>query len=103
MIAAKRLPPIDDRIRQAFADYFETLALLREYAAERQHPFELAVLACTRLDSLANLATSRKEQEKAFPYFMEQYSGQKNFLQKVVVPNPVLISCPISRDATGNY
>jgi hypothetical protein len=87
VIASKRLPPIDDRIRQAFADYFETLALLREYAVERRHPLELAVLACARLDSLANLATSRKEQEETFPYFMEQYSGQKNLLQKVAIPN----------------
>jgi hypothetical protein len=85
-MAVKR-PSINDRITEAFVDYFDTLALIRRYLAERRHPVELAILACVRLDSLANLALSGKTQRERFVHFIEDYSGQKGKLQSVAVPN----------------
>jgi hypothetical protein len=78
---------IEGRIREAFEDYSETLALVRTYAAAKQHPVELAILVCARLDSLANLAGLGRTQHDKFERFVEEYSGQKSLLQKVAVPN----------------
>jgi len=78
---------IDDRIREALADYFDTLTLIKTYLGERKHPVELAILACVRLDSLANLTLSGKTQRERFTHFVEDYSGQKDRLKRVAVPN----------------
>src|SRR5262245_36932396 len=67
-MAKPRIPPIEERIREAFQDYSDTLALVREYAARRQHPVELGILVCARLDSLANLAgLGRTQSERSAP------------------------------------
>lgn len=86
-VAKSRRPPIEDRIQEVFQDYFFTLALVREYATARQHPVELAILVCARLDSLANLAGLGKTQSDRFRRFLEEYSGQKSLLQKIAIPN----------------
>jgi hypothetical protein len=86
-MARSRRLPIEDRIREVFDDYAHTLALVQEYAARRQHPVELAILVCARLDSLANLAGPGKTQRDRFSQFIKDYSGQKSLLQKVAVPN----------------
>jgi hypothetical protein len=79
--------PIEDRIRTAFNDYFDALKLIREYSTTRRHPVELATLACTRLDSLANLAFTRGAQRDRFVRFTETYSGRKSQLERIAIPN----------------
>jgi hypothetical protein len=86
-VAKPRRPPIEDRIREAFEDYSATLNLVREYAAARQHPAELGILACARLDSLANLAGLGGTQSERFRHFLEEYSDQKSLLQQIAIPN----------------
>jgi hypothetical protein len=86
-VAKTRRSPIEDRIQEVFRDYSDTLTLVREYATARQHPVELGILVCARLDSLANLAGLGKTQPDRFRRFLEEYSGQKSLLQKIAIPN----------------
>jgi hypothetical protein len=85
--ARRELPPIDDRIDAAFADYDETISLLDSYASTREHPNELAILACARVDALANLAARGKSQRERFISFTEEFSGKRSLLQEVALPN----------------
>ena len=87
MATENTMPSVETRIREAFAEYFDTLALIRAYSDDKQHPIELGILACARLDSLANLAGSSRRQQECFTTFVEKFSGQKNVLQQVAVPN----------------
>jgi hypothetical protein len=80
----------------AFEDYSDTLTLVRDYAATRQHPVELAILVCARLDSLANLASLGKTQSERFPRFLEEYSGQKACFRRLQCQT----STPTSPDIT---
>lgn len=81
------LPPIDDRIDAAFGDYWETIRLLEGFAERREHPNEFAILACARIDALANLAARGKSQRERFVTFVEEFSGKKRLLQRVAVPD----------------
>jgi hypothetical protein len=81
----------DDELRQAvkaaFQKYEDTLLLLRAMLEERTSPDELVILACARLDALANLRSGPDTQRSRFASFVETFSGQKATLQKVSVPN----------------
>jgi len=79
--------PVDGRIDEAFADYADTIALLEGYAQNREHPKEFAILACARIDALANLAARGKSQRERFVAFVEEFSGKRTLLEKVAVPN----------------
>jgi hypothetical protein len=81
------LPSIEYRIDDAFADHADTIALLEGYAANREHPKELTILACARLDALANLAARGKSQRERFVTFVEGFSGKRSLLQQVAIPN----------------
>jgi hypothetical protein len=81
-------PGIEERITSAFADYHATAALLKTLAARREYPHELVILACSRLDGLANLAmTQKKTQRDRFVSFLHNYSGRRRELEQVALPN----------------
>ncbi len=79
---------IEEQVESVFADYYKTIALLREFMSKRQHALELGILACARLDSLANLAiTGKGDQRQRFARFVEMYSDKKATLQGIAIPN----------------
>ncbi len=79
---------IEDRIKAAFDEYRATAALLDDFLRARQHAQELVILACSRLDSLANLAmTQKRSQRDRFVSFLHAYSGRHAELGWVLIPN----------------
>lgn len=81
-------PTIEDRIREALSERFgSTSALLDTFLAESTNARELVILACSRLDALANLAVLETTQQKRFISFMNRYSAKGADLALVAVPN----------------
>jgi hypothetical protein len=82
------LPPIEDRVREAFATLESTTLLLEEWLNQRTHASEFMTLALARIDALANLAmTSKSTQAEKFTTFARTYGGNKSQLELVAVPN----------------
>src|SRR5689334_20036777 len=81
-------PPIEDRIIAAFEGYRATTVLLEELAQKRVYPQEIVILACARLDALANLAITQKQSQRdRFAAFLYTYSSKRQELEQVALPN----------------
>jgi hypothetical protein len=76
---------LSDRIKQAFAKYEDTVELLRDLLSRRENAEEIVILACARLDALANLSGSRGRAGDRFSRFIETYSGKKAQLRRLAV------------------
>lgn len=75
------------RIRKALSPYDSTVQALDRLIAQAEMPQEIIILACARLDSLANLAIYKGGQEQRFVRFLADYSGKKNPFLRVSVPD----------------
>jgi hypothetical protein len=79
---------LKDRLDSAFAHYHESILLMDDLIKQEREPQDIVLLACARLDSLANLAYPNKtSQQEAFCQFISNYSGQKRFFNAVSVGN----------------
>src|SRR6266481_2843059 len=79
---------IEDRVNAAFEEHRATTALLENFIQSREYPNEIVILACARLDALANLAMTKKQgQRNRFVSFLHTYSGRRNELEQVALPN----------------
>jgi hypothetical protein len=75
-----------ERIDLAFAPYVETLRSLDSCLAQHSDPTEFIILACARLDSLANLSFD-ESQQKCFCRLLREHSGHQRLLSEVSVPD----------------
>ncbi len=75
------------RIEKAFERYGPTLDLLREFLRTKNNIQEFILLACARLDSLANLAYKGESQKSTFVKFLARHSGRENLVMAVSVPD----------------
>jgi hypothetical protein len=74
------------RLLGALSHYHNTIDLIDELLAERRAAQEIVLLACGRLDSLANLAFHNiPGQQESFRRFVANYSGQKSFFHSISV------------------
>jgi hypothetical protein len=81
-------PLIEDRIKSAFNGYRDTIDILEEFVKSKKNPIELVILACSRLDALANLAyTQKRSQRDRFVSFLSTYSSKNRELNQVSLPN----------------
>lgn len=88
--------PVDDRDRRAlekgldqyFSAYDSSQELAVELIKRRQHPIDVLILLCARLDALASDAlgddTSHKQ---AFCRFLTDYGGYRKLFEAVSVPD----------------
>jgi len=82
------MKPIEDRIRAAFDEYRATLTLIEDMALAQDLAQEIVILACARLDALANLAmTKQRSQNERFVSFLMTYSGKSRELEQIALPN----------------
>jgi hypothetical protein len=84
---ARPMTSIEERIRWAFAGHEETLELLREFLEDKSDAEDFVILACARIDALANLAAEGKTQAERFTKFVRTYSGARRTLDLVSVPD----------------
>lgn len=81
-------PSIEQRIAAVFDKYRQTQTLLEEFASNRRNASELVILACSRLDALANMAmTQKKTQRERFVSFLSTFTSRGNELDRVALPN----------------
>jgi hypothetical protein len=86
----RRLSPaaLRKEIRDAFSARFdETTDLLEKLSSDSSNATAFVILACSAIDSLANLSSTRGTQAIRFTRFLEKYSGKRDELQKTAVPN----------------
>jgi hypothetical protein len=74
------------RLREVLSHYRDTISLIDDLLTERRAAQEIVLLACGRLDSLANLAFyNASSQQWSFRQFVSNYSGQKSFFNSISV------------------
>ena len=72
------------RLDAALSHFDDTISQLDALLADKRSPQEIVLLACARLDSLANLAYGgQPSSRKAFRQFVSEYSGQKGFFNSL--------------------
>lgn len=75
------------RIEEALHGYRESAALVKELIARREHPQEIILLVCARLDSLAHLRFSPETDKVRFVNFLERYSYLGDRIREISVPD----------------
>lgn len=81
------MPELRKAVDSFFARYEPTLDMLDRFIAEQKHHQELVLLACARLDSLANLASAEGTQKARFARFLSRHSALGNRAFAVSVPD----------------
>jgi hypothetical protein len=74
-----------ERLNKALGLYRETITIIDELLEAQQSPQVVILLACARLDSLANLACKGEKRQDSFCKLLAIYSGEKDFFAKVSV------------------
>jgi hypothetical protein len=96
----------EERIALALQPYTETLGVLLEWRDARAHAREFTILACARLDALANIARVRGGSAEAFRKLLTTHGGKPE-LSRVSVPDLVrsletyALICPALIPAAG--
>ena len=72
-------------IDEALASYDSTVRLLGDYLKKKANPQEVILLACARLDSLANLAYPHGGQREKFVRFLSCHSRFRDSLSRISV------------------
>lgn len=75
------------RLDEALVSYRETIELIDRLLKEKENAQEIVLLACARLDSLANLINKNRSlgQKQAFTQMLLNYSGEKKFFNSISV------------------
>ncbi len=76
----------ENRLEKSLSHYYNTINLIDDLLKKKQNAQEIILLACSRLDSLANLQRKNQTgQKNSFIEFLLKFSGCKNFFQKISV------------------
>jgi hypothetical protein len=83
------MEPIESRVEHFFGTFRTTERFLQQLLQMREGAQEFLILACCRLDALANLAFLRwkGKQADAFAKFLLRYSGFEKKLRRISVPD----------------
>jgi hypothetical protein len=78
---------IKHRITEAFAEYRSTISLVEKLIEKKANIYEVILLVCARLDSLANATCQEKTQRGNFFKFVSIYSNDRDLITAVSVPD----------------
>lgn len=78
---------IKHRITEAFSEYRSTISLVEELIDRKANIYEVILLVCARLDSLANATCQEKTQRGNFFKFVSTYSKERDLITAVSVPD----------------
>lgn len=76
---------IGETIDEVFTCYDGTISLLRMFLEQKSNSQEIILLACARIDSLANLAFPQGPQKQRFTKFLLSNSAFRNLFKAVSV------------------
>ncbi len=76
------------RLLNSLSHYRESISLIDDLLQRKLAPQEIVLLACGRIDSLANLLNPKiAGQQETFCRFITNFSGQKHFFNSISVGN----------------